>query len=72
MHRGGTFEEINLAVGMEVMVTYRLDTVLDVAGGARGVIVDIVLDEEEPPNDPNLSEVRLRCVTTCLLIKLTT
>ncbi len=40
---------VELAKGMKVLVTSNLETDLDLTNGARGVIVDIVLDPEEPP-----------------------
>ncbi|RDX55293.1 hypothetical protein OH76DRAFT_1331288, partial [Lentinus brumalis] len=42
-------ERIELAIGMKVMVTSNIQTDLDLANGARGEIVDIVLHPEEPP-----------------------
>ena len=44
---GGLPDEVELALGMEVMVTFNVSTNLDMANGARGHIVDIVLDERE-------------------------
>ena len=37
-------DEVELALGMEVMVTFNVSTDLDMANGAWGHIVDIVLD----------------------------
>lgn len=34
---------------MKVMVTENIETDLDVTNGARGEIVDIILDVDEPP-----------------------
>lgn len=45
--RGGLPNTVHLARGMEIMVTYNIDTDIDVANGARGRIVDIILNEEE-------------------------
>jgi hypothetical protein len=42
-------EKIEIARGMKVMVTYNLETDLDITNSARGEIVDIVLHPEEPP-----------------------
>ena len=44
---GGLPDEVELALGMEVMVTFNVSTNLDLVNGARGHIVDIVLDERE-------------------------
>ena len=45
--RAGLADEVDIAIGMEVMVTFNVSTDLDVANGARGHIVDIVLDARE-------------------------
>ena len=42
---GGLPDEVELVVGIEVMVTFNIATDLDLANGARGHVVDIVLDE---------------------------
>ncbi|KZV78438.1 hypothetical protein EXIGLDRAFT_578011, partial [Exidia glandulosa HHB12029] len=39
---------IELAVGMKVMITLNMQTDIDLANGARGEIVDIVLHPDEP------------------------
>ena len=54
-------EEIELALGMKVMVTRNLNTDLDVTNGARGEIVDIVLHPQEPPlrDEPIVKLTRL-------------
>ncbi|KAJ7106320.1 hypothetical protein C8R44DRAFT_987416 [Mycena epipterygia] len=52
---------IEIAVGMKVMVTSNIETDLDLANGARGEIVDIILDPDEPPIEDSLSvSMRLR------------
>lgn len=45
--RAGLADKVEIAIGMEVMVTFNIATDLDVANGARGHIVDIVLDTRE-------------------------
>ena len=45
--RGGLPNVVELAIGMKVMVTFNIETDLDVANGARGEIVEIKLDERE-------------------------
>jgi hypothetical protein len=40
---------LEIAKGMKVMVTSNIETDLDVANGARGEIVDIILHPDEPP-----------------------
>lgn len=62
--------QVELAIGMKVMVTDNLETDLDVTNGARGEIVDIILDPDEPPigNDPI---VHLKKLPAYVLVKLT-
>lgn len=45
--RAGLADEVEIAIGMEVMVTFNVSTDLDVANGVQGHIVDIVLDARE-------------------------
>ena len=60
---------IFLARGMKVMVTTNVETDLDVANGARGEIVDIILDPaEEVSGDEPI--VRLKRLPICILVKL--
>lgn len=68
--KAGLPDEVMLAVGMKVMVTVNIMTDLDVANGARGEIVDIVLDEDEPPI-PNAPVVTLTKPPAYVLVKLT-
>lgn len=60
---------VQIAVGMKVMVTQNVETDLDITNGARGVIVDIILDPEEPPLD-NSAVVKLQRPPSYLLVKL--
>ncbi|TFK80876.1 hypothetical protein K466DRAFT_459022, partial [Polyporus arcularius HHB13444] len=62
-------ESIEIAVGMKVMVTSNIETDLDVANGARGEIIDIVLHPDEPPigTDP---VVTLHHPPSYILVKL--
>lgn len=39
---------VELAIGMKTMVTMNVETDLDITNGARGTIVDIILDQNEP------------------------
>jgi len=56
--RAGLADEVDIAIGMEVMVTFNVSTDLDVANGARGHIVDIVLDaREEMSTVPSLTKM---------------
>lgn len=51
------------------MVTKNIETDLDVTNGARGEIVDIILDSDEPPisNEPVIT---LKCLPAYILIKM--
>ena len=40
-------ETVELAVGMKVLVTYNIETNLDITNGMSGTIVDVVLDSKE-------------------------
>ncbi|KAH7102020.1 hypothetical protein BKA62DRAFT_637992 [Auriculariales sp. MPI-PUGE-AT-0066] len=57
---------------MEVMVTYNLQTELDIANGSRGEIVDIILHPDEPDIDRTSSEVTLQNPPAYILVKLRT
>ncbi|KAJ7681501.1 hypothetical protein B0H17DRAFT_910155, partial [Mycena rosella] len=62
--------EVELVIGMKVMVTSSLETDLDLTNGGRGEIVDIILDPDEPPvgNEPI---VQLKKMPAYILVKLT-
>ena len=62
-------ERIELAIGMKVMVTQNVQTDLDITNGARGTIVDIKLDPEEPIH-PTSHEVHLVYPPAYILVKL--
>lgn len=62
--------KIELAVGMKVMVTDNIETDLDLTNGARGEIVGIILD----PDEPTIGEgpvVHLQKLPAYILVKLT-
>ena len=65
----GLPEFIDLSIGMKVMVTNNLQTDLDITNGARGVIVDIILNPEEPPLDEG-PVITLKHPPECVLVKL--
>ena len=44
---GGLAKEMEVAIGAPVMITHNIQTDLDLANGARGIIEGIVLDERE-------------------------
>ncbi|KAJ3770705.1 hypothetical protein FB446DRAFT_627269, partial [Lentinula raphanica] len=61
--------QIELGVGMKVMVTSNVKTDLDVANGARGEIVDIILDPRETPV-PDSAEIVLQYIPKYVLVKM--
>ena len=62
-------EELEIAIGMQVMVTMNIETDLDIANGARGEIVDVVLDSREPPLPPD-AIIHLSYQLSYILVKL--
>lgn len=62
--------EVKLAIGMKVMVTQNIETDLDITNGARGKIVDIILDPDEPVHHKNSSLVKLEKLPFYFLVKL--
>ena len=50
---------LELAIGMQVMVTYNIETEADLTNGARGEITEIVLHSEEPPIEEGVSIIKL-------------
>lgn len=67
---GGLPDSVPIALGMEVMVTYNVETELDIANGARATIVGIVMDEGEPPLDLRKAEITLRRLPAYILVKM--
>ena len=65
----GLATTIEIAKGMQVMVTTNVDTDLDIANGARGEITDIILHPDEPPL-PDAPVVKLTRLPAYLLVKL--
>ena len=61
--------QIEIAIGMRVMVTENVETDLDITNGACGEIVGIVLHEEEPPLAQG-AVVKLRYLPAYILVKL--
>ncbi|KIJ08282.1 hypothetical protein PAXINDRAFT_18577 [Paxillus involutus ATCC 200175] len=62
---------IEIVIGMKVMVTQNVKTDLDIANGAWGTIVDILLS----PDEPTILEIKpitkLQHLPICILVKLT-
>lgn len=61
---------VEIAVGMEVMITFNVQTDLDIANGARGRITAVVLHEEEPPIPRGAVEVRLKYQPAYVLVQM--
>jgi len=59
-----------IAFGMKVMVTQNVETDLDIANGARGTIVDIWLDPNEPLLALQQPLIKLKYLPVCILVKL--
>jgi len=68
--RGHTMlpRSLSLAIGMQVLVTFNIQTDLDLANGARGSIVGIVLHPEEERCDDKV--VSLKFPPLCVLVKM--
>ncbi|TFK88572.1 hypothetical protein K466DRAFT_458556, partial [Polyporus arcularius HHB13444] len=62
-------ELLELAIGMQVMVTSNIQTDLDLANGARGEVVDILLHPDEPPFGDDCI-VKLRHLPAYVLVKM--
>ncbi len=62
-------EQIELAVGMKVMVTTNIQIDLDIANGSRGEVVGIVLHPDEPAV-PESNVVKLKYVPSYVLVKM--
>ncbi|KAG1816115.1 uncharacterized protein BJ212DRAFT_1504790 [Suillus subaureus] len=61
---------IELAVGMKVMVTFNVNTDIDIANGARGEVKEIILDEHESKFCMTTPIVELDYPPAYVLIKL--
>ena len=68
--KAGLPDTVDLFVGMKVMVTLNVSTDLDVANGARGEIIDIVLDEREGPFTGNEKIIILKHPPAYVLVRL--
>lgn len=68
--RAGLAKEILVAIGMEVMVTFNIDTDLDIANGSRGHITDIILDERETQTSPTQPVIELEYIPAYILVKM--
>ncbi|OAX36730.1 hypothetical protein K503DRAFT_784140 [Rhizopogon vinicolor AM-OR11-026] len=68
--RAALSNRIELAIGMKVMVTFNVETDLDIANGARGEIIKIVLDERETAFSPLAPIVELTYPPAYILVKM--
>ncbi|KIO05032.1 hypothetical protein M404DRAFT_100727, partial [Pisolithus tinctorius Marx 270] len=66
--RGGLADEVHVAIGMEVMVTFDVSTGLDMANGARGHIEEIVLDAREEVGKLGMQRVHLEYPPCYILV----
>ncbi len=67
--RAGLPLNVELAVGMKVMVTFNVNTDLDLTNGARGSVHDIIFHADEDGNWEGMRQV-LRHPPACVLVKL--
>ncbi|KAG8726421.1 hypothetical protein FRC12_023412, partial [Ceratobasidium sp. 428] len=68
--KNGLPDEVLIAIGIKVMVTWNVNTNIDVTNGARGVIVGIKLDPSEAPFDESTPIVTLTKLPIYILVKL--
>lgn len=69
--RSGLPTMVEFARGMEVMVTYNVETDLDVTNRVQGRIVDVVLDGDKPAHELQANTVSLQYMPAYLLVKWT-
>ncbi|KDN44040.1 hypothetical protein RSAG8_05772, partial [Rhizoctonia solani AG-8 WAC10335] len=67
--RGNLPDTVEIAIGLEVMVTLNIETELDVANGSRGTIQKIIFDPREPV-DTTSRKVTLQHLPLCILVKI--
>ena len=67
---GGLADEVDITIGMEVMVTFNVSTDLDVANGTRGQVVDIVVDAREEISASNTQTKVLQYPPVYILIRM--
>ncbi|QRV95124.1 Helitron helicase-like domain at N-terminus [Ceratobasidium sp. AG-Ba] len=68
--KNGLPDEVPIAIGLKIMVTLNVDTNIDVTNGARGEIVGIKLDPNEPRFSDEDSVVSLQRLPAYILVKL--
>ena len=62
-------ENVDLAIGMTILVTQNINTDLDITNGARGVIVSIVLHPEEVLTS-NDAQIKLQHLPAYILVRM--
>jgi hypothetical protein len=68
--KGGLPDVVELLVGMKIMVMFNVETKLDVTNGARGEVVDVVLDEREEEIEQESSILNLKFPPCYILVRL--
>ncbi|KIN97095.1 hypothetical protein M404DRAFT_107112, partial [Pisolithus tinctorius Marx 270] len=68
--QGGLSNEVVLAIGMQVMVMFNIATDLDLANGARGCMVDIVLDLRESAISSEKNVIQLQYPPLYVLVEM--
>lgn len=63
-------EIVELAIGVQVMVTRNLDTDLDITNGAWGVVVDILHSPSTKPYLDQKGDLHLQSPPVFILVKL--
>ena len=63
-------DTVCVACGMKVMVTQNVETDLDITNGARGTVVDIWLNPDEPPISTEQPLIKLKYMPLYILVKL--
>ena len=62
-------QKLELAIGMQIMITTNIEVEHDITNGARGEIVDILLHPDEPAIPPN-AIVNLKYLPVYILVKM--
>jgi ATP-dependent exoDNAse (exonuclease V) alpha subunit len=70
MERAGLIKDVELAIGAPIMVTLNIHMDLDIANGVRGIIEEIVLNEQECQIGSNEHSVQLHYSPCYVLVKL--
>jgi len=63
-------DEVTISVGMNVMVTYNIQTELDIANRSQGEITDIVIDKEDTSFGKKESIITVNQPPAYVLVKL--